>query len=559
MVLPQAPLGFAFPFGGTTYTDVHVSTNGLVYLSNAGTPTPGSSGCCTGVVATMVAGAPMIAPFWNDHVTDPAVGGEVMFNAVPGRAVITWLNSREFGEPTLQPFSFQLQLHATGEIFLAYDGRCQIRNGGDFVVGMSPGGGAPTPAASDLSVAGASVTDTTYQVFTGNGAFDLTGLTVQFVPTVPGYAFVPQPCASAHTPLGRGCYETPNSFYQLTVDPTVSSTALSNTAITMAPTGSGYTVFASGAYVPPSAAATVLALIDDSSTATPALTTPFPWTGGSVTQFEVCSNGSVWVAPGNSIGYAPDVATMLNTNAQAGWYAWHDYNPGAAGSGSVKFEEVGTTVYITWDGVYNYSGTSAADATQMQFQFDCASGLVTIAFGTVSAGFHTLAAGQPHLVGYSPGGASIDPGSIDFAIDLPVVTSDPELRAMSLSAAPAPAIGATSTYTVVDVPENTPMTGVYLVTMFLSVTPLPGGFDLGILQAPGCNAYIASLDFDMGAQVTFAPTATWDLPLPASVFAVGNTFAAQAISLILPNSLPNGQNPFGMTVSNGIQTTIGPW
>lgn len=562
VVLAGAPLGFPFPFGGATYTDVHISTNGLVYLSNAGTPAPGGSGCCNGVVATMAAGSPMIAAYWNDLVTDPAVGGEVMFNATAGRAVITWLNSREYGEPTLQPFSFQLQLLASGEIFLTYDGRCQIRNGGDFVVGMSPGGGATVPAATDLSITSPSVSDTMFEVFTTNGSFDLADQAVQFVPTLPGYANIPLACPTgAHERLGIGCYQATNSFYQLTASPAASSAALSNTAITMAPTGTGYTVFAGGAYVPPTPAATILALpLDDSSIATPLLTTPFPYTGGTATEFTVCSNGSVWVAGGNSVGYAPDVDVMLNGNAQTAWYAWHDYNPTIAASGKVKFEEIGTTVYITWDGVYNYGGSSPSDATQMQFQFDCASGLVTIAFGTVSANAHTgFVTGEPHLIGYSPGGASIDPGSAVFATDLPLTTADPELLAMSLTASPNPTLGGAFTYTADEVTEYAPASGVYLATLFLSATPLPAGFDLGIIGAPGCEAYIASIDVDLGAQVGLVPSMSWNVTLPTSLFAIGNTFTAQAVALVVPNSLPGGQNAFGMTVSNGLLSTVGAW
>ena len=39
-VLPIRPIGFAFPLGGTTYSDIHVSDHGLVYLSNGGVPVP---------------------------------------------------------------------------------------------------------------------------------------------------------------------------------------------------------------------------------------------------------------------------------------------------------------------------------------------------------------------------------------------------------------------------------------------------------------------------------------------------------------------------------------
>jgi hypothetical protein len=38
-------------------------------------------------------------------------------------------------------------------------------------------------------------------------------------------------------------------------------------------------------------------------------------------------------------------------------------------------------------------------------------------------------------------------------------------------------------------------------------------------------------------------------------FAPGNVIAAQAISLVTPFSLPNGQNAFGMTVSNAVRST----
>ena len=122
--------------------------------------------------------------------------------------------------------------------------------------------------------------------------------------------------------------------------PRISSAVLSNTAITLVPANGGYVAIGAGTYVPPTAAATALTLTDDSSVATPQLTTPFPYPGGTTSAFQVCSNGSVWAAAGNSVAYAPAVATMLS-NPQTAWYSWHDYNPAAAGSGQVKFEQVG--------------------------------------------------------------------------------------------------------------------------------------------------------------------------------------------------------------------------
>jgi len=254
------------------------------------------------------------------------------------------------------------------------------------------------------------------------------------------------------------------------------------------------------------------------------------------------------------------VATMLS-NPQTGWYAWHDYNPAAVGGGQVKFEQVGTTTFITWDGVYTFSGTTAAAANQVQFQFDSASGIVVIAFGTVAAATSTLPTGEPHLVGFSPGGASIDPGSATFATDLPLTTSALEQAAMQLSASPTPVssavAGSTVVYTTTGINEFAPGAGLFIAVNVLSIGQLNPGVDLFFIGAPGCKAYVASLDV-LQNMVGVTPTNSVSLPLPAGLPA-GIGIFSQTISLIAPNSLPNGQNAFGMTVSNGVASVIASW
>ena len=44
-------------------------------------------------------------------------------------------------------------------------------------------------------------------------------------------------------------------------------------------------------------------------------------------------------------------------------------------------------------------------------------------------------------------------------------------------------------------------------------------------------------------------------PGPAGI-PIGTTIWSQSASLIAPNSLPNGQNAFGLTTSNGVETFI---
>ncbi|MFY9341980.1 MAG: hypothetical protein WAT39_05805 [Planctomycetota bacterium] len=564
VVLPMQALGISFPFGGVTYTHAHPSTNGFLYLSNAGVPTPGGALCCTGTTAQLVLGSPKVCAFWSDLNMIAASGGAVKFNALPGKAVFTWENATEYGVAAPVPqFSIQVQLLASGDILFAYDGRCAIATAGDYLVGMSEANAAAVPGTSDFSVTGVSATTTNYELFNNAGlVFDLTGKTLQFIPAGVGYAWVTSNCAGNHSSYGQGCYRVSNSFYQLTVAPAASSAALSNTAIQMIPTGTGYIAVNAGTFLPPTGAATALTLTDDSQVLAPALATAFPYPGGTVSQFMVCSNGFVSVATGNPTGYIPTVATML-ANPQTGWYSWHDYNPAAVGSGQVKFEQVSPSLAtITWDGVYNYSGTTAAAASTFQFQFDSSSGIVTIAYLTVSASTHTLVAGEPHLVGYSPAGASSDPGSITFATALPVTVGSVEMLPLSLAASPPPvssaAAGSTTTFTTSNIPEFAPAAGLFVAVHIMSIGQIAApGLDLGFIGAPGCPALVPTLDYTqamVGASATQSVTFAWPAALP-----IGTTLYSQSAALFVPGSLPNGQNPFGMTTSNGIKSITGEW
>jgi hypothetical protein len=128
------------------YTHVQPVTNGFLYLSNNGVPaqTQGAL-CCAGSTASLVAGTPKVCPYWSDlNVIAP---GSVKFNAMPGKAVITWENVVEYGT-TSPTFTFQVQLLATGDILFAYDSRCVIGTH-TFLVGMSEGGAVPVPPTSN--------------------------------------------------------------------------------------------------------------------------------------------------------------------------------------------------------------------------------------------------------------------------------------------------------------------------------------------------------------------------------------------------------------------------
>jgi len=363
--------------------------------------------------------------------------------------------------------------------------------------------------------------------------------------------------AAAHTSLGAGCYTLSDSFYQYFATPTGASAALSGRSITLTPSGSGYTVTSGGgAYVVPSGAATTLLLGDDDQLAiTPS--SPFAYPGGSATTLHVHSNGIVGVAPlamtpANSA--APAIAGMLN-EATTAWYCWHDFDPTELGSGSIKVEEAGGTLLVTWDGVESHPGT--ANPSTLQFQFELATGVVRYvwpAITTIGTGQST-APSEQFLIGWSPGGPSTDAGAIDLLTALPLTVGSYNLEPLRLGASPAPVVtqsaGAVITYTIDNVPAWSP--GNHAGFTIFSLVP-DAGTSLASMGMPGCSQYLGTFDlfvFFAGSSQSLTTT----LALPAGV-PVGTMLYAQAIALIAPNSLPNGQNPFGAVTSNGIASLV---
>jgi hypothetical protein len=343
---------------------------------------------------------------------------------------------------------------------------------------------------------------------------------------------------ATNTTLGQGCIRAASSFYEFFASS--ASFDLSNSAITMVYTGSGYIVLPGiTTYLPPSGTATTLALSDDSEVSV-ALSSAFPYPGGTTSSLQVCSNGFVSVAAGNGTGYTPDVATMLAA-PQTAWWNWHDYNPTVAGSGQVKFEQIGGIAYITWDGVYDFGGTSAANANRFQFQFDTANGFVHLVFQTLSA------QGNARLVGYSPGGPSIDPGNTDLSAVLPVGFSigATDVLPLTLAGGSRPVIGNSWMLNV----TNVPAAGTIGLDVFgLSDPNIP---DLGFLGAPGCGTR-ASLDL-LNAWIVAGATHNYSLLLPNIPALVNMHIYTQAIVL------QPGVNTLlgGVITSNGIDGLLG--
>jgi hypothetical protein len=579
-LFPMQAIGFPFPHLGTSYSDLHVSTNGLVYLSNGGVPLPGSAngdaggGYGTDVAqrTTLLGGAPKILPFYRDLVLHAALDAGVFVrpgtpSPAPTPCVVTWRHAVDFYQLT-PPKTIQCQLHENGLVEFFYSSTTDVLGAAPATVGISPGAGAADPGASDLGSGPTTPTNTVYEQF-APGTFDLAGRSLRLTPTLPGNVVSVQACdVGSHTPHGAGCYG--DSFYQLFDDAPAAWLALEGHAVTLTPTATGYEAqFAPGgaaAFVPPTGAVDLprsddgQVLLDLAAHSLPNLSLP----GGSTSTLWVHMNGIVstgasnddgaWNTPAND--FTP-TASFRNAPATAFW-AWHDWNPADTAGGPVRWHYDGTLgrLYLTWDGVENWSEPATTNPGTFQFQFELATGFVRYVWVAVDTDT-TSPFGSRHLVGYSPGGPSADPGSLPLGTAGGTTTID-GYSALRLGAAPRPVLdggGGPSnaiTYTVDHLPDNAPPTGVRLGILFFSLASAPG-IDLGITGAPGCQAYIGGLDVGLPIVAVGGTMQTIPLVFPPPLSA-GTTFHAQAVALIPANSYPGSLNDFGLVTSNGLAT-----
>ncbi|HEX5054691.1 MAG TPA: hypothetical protein VFZ65_23145 [Planctomycetota bacterium] len=406
----------------------------------------------------------------------------------------------------------------------------------------------------------------------GNQTFDVGGLTIQCGAHVANWpsgavqtgrvfqgslayedAGIPVTTA-AHIAYGAGCYAVTDSFYSYFADAGAAATALTGQSMTLIPVGSQYFVsWGGGSFVAPSGGAvgiTGFAPNGDDGVAT------YTIASGALSGLTlfVHSNGNIWFGDNRAAllpnDYTPRASGMLAA-PHTGFWSWHDYNLDEPGSGQVFVEESGNVLYVTWLNVESYP-LGVANPSTFQFQVDLGSGSVTCVWQHID-GDSTSSFGSSHLVGYSPGGASVDGGSLALSTALPLLTTV-GMQPLTLTASPAPVAGTTVNYTIAHMPEASPGSGVYVGVLILSLGSSPG-IDLGFLGAPGCLLHVASLDL-MLSTVGFSPIQTVSFPLPA-VIPSGVSLFAQAAALVVPGSLPNGQNAFGLVTSNGLLSRFG--
>jgi hypothetical protein len=369
-----------------------------------------------------------------------------------------------------------------------------------------------------------------FQNFATASSFDLMNNGVQFLPANPGWVVVPigtpTGCAEVLS-YGMGCILEFASFYEEFA--AAGAFDLANSAISLFDTGNGYVVTPGGSYNPVGSVGTptTVPLTDDSQAMIGTL------------GLTVGSNGWVAFGSSNSTAFTPSTAILLS-NPSTAFYCWHDYNP-TAGGGTVQYEEAGPLAQITFDGVWDFGGTTAAAANFLQFQVDTATGNVVIAWQTMSAN------GNGFLVGYSPGGASLDPGNTDLSAITVIQTFATDIQPLTLAAS-SPRLGYTWNLTTTNIDPVSP----FAVTFFGDgQVPIPGGLPLTTIgiNSPGCSIWInQALGSLVG--VSFGGTASVAFPIPSTPSLAAAVVTGQSLgfSLAVPSNL---------LTSNGVQGTLG--
>lgn len=211
VVLPIQSIGFPFPVGGTTYTDLHITDHGYVQLSNGGVPAPATTPqIYTPTTTNFTAGSAKVCALYADIVGGTT--GRIYLRSTPTHCTVTWRDMQNFGLPTPR-FDFQLTLFPNGDVRIVFG--ANVTNNSTFTVpsdngicGITPGGNATLPAPLDLSAGGSTVDPTVFEAWTVPMTFDLQSRTLLFVATSPGYTVLnlgaPSNCAATSN-YGAGC------------------------------------------------------------------------------------------------------------------------------------------------------------------------------------------------------------------------------------------------------------------------------------------------------------------------------------------------------------------
>ncbi|MCR9245328.1 MAG: hypothetical protein NXI31_09870 [bacterium] len=532
-------LGFPFAFGGVTYTDVQVCSNGFIVL---GSGTPGQADYSPSVGELIGNPQARIALLWRDLNPSSSGSGKVWVNSVPASGS----NPAYFSVTYDGVYQYSTSTPVTCQLLLIEGGLVQMHHGADtalatnsWLVGSSPGNGAAAnPVAfSGLPVPVISNGATLHE--DGSSGCPLAGRTMLWSPTSPGYVVVPAGGCASWSTYGEGCLQRYGSFYEL-FDLPGTPNDLSGTSFLMVNTGNGYVTVPAATPRRGIANATNLNLSDDQEVVVPFATglTTMPVPGGVVNGLAVCSNGIVSTGP-NTTAYTPTVARFLALPNTAWAVGWHDLLPanGTRGAGGVYVEETATHFYVIYDQVQSLGGSSGAGNT-MELHFDKAAGTVEVLIVSVDN------LGNDYLVGFTVGGVTLDPGSEDLSAATFLSTGSPESLPLALAADGPPIVTAGMSLVTSNITPNAVLGG-----LLFGARRFDPGIDLSGSGMPGCfqfNDQVAvRLFYPSGASTVAVPIVVPNAP----------GFAIQVQSAVYdPTAALNAVNS---VASNGVELQLG--
>lgn len=125
--------------------------------------------------------------------------------------------------------------------------------------------------------------------------------------------------------------------------------------------------------------------------------------GGTLGMF-IGSNGWMATGGGNSTAFAPSISTMLS-NPNTAVYAWTDLQPNQGGNCFYReFNGVATAIFLDVPG-----WNQPTELNSIKIDIDTNTGGWSLEIAKIGAGNP-----EDQLIGYSVGGASLDPGDSDF-------------------------------------------------------------------------------------------------------------------------------------------------
>lgn len=562
-------LGFTFPMVGAPVTITHcqIDANGLLYLTDA-----------SGVVGPAQHGISGSFEMRGYPTADAsarvvAVGGDLMAGSggnwavtadtsVPGQFKVCWhdMSRYVFSGPT-GSFNFSITLHDTGIIEFAYDDEPIVDADSRTYVGVSVGNSVGASTSVDLTE-GADSGSLGLLYENSWPPIDLEARGIRFTPNgLGGFTAGPYCLPGRHESFGEGCYtyeEPHQAIYAHFPDAATAAAALEGESVTFTPNFDGYIVtWGGGTYVAPSPSASVVVIGDDvEADLTPSI--PFPHLGTPVPTLSVCTNGYVNMGPvlNNDVDDYGSPWNLLNQNI-ASFRSNTDYD---ANIGSIKSEEVvigpDTVLIVTWENVERFFGGTNPD--RFQFQLNLTTGVVTLVWDAMATtGTSDL------VVGYAPGGPSVDAGPIDLSTALPITTyPDVYIHPLSLSAT---GLGINDgvndsvvTYTIDNIPESAPSSGQHLGFVAFSVLPT-SPIDLGVIGMPGCDLLLQTFTLVHTLPPSPISTAATTFTFTPGLANPGFNLYCQALAVFAPASLANGQNALGVVTSNRIRTVVGSY